>query len=345
VLKDEDKVLLGTVDKLLADDKNLYIHDATISKGVFAFDKKGNFIRQYGVKGDGPGEYDDISDFTVDFDKRELYLLDDKKQDILIHNIDNGDYIRTVKLDDKSQSYSIQYYRGRLFADMHSLKSNPDENILKEIDINTGKDLNTWLNIVEYNKTDNPALLRRGWRSVFYNDYSGVPKFKQFVMTEFISLENEEPAPYLKLTGNNIIKIKEDMQKAGSINQMEYSVQKYPNVRAYSEFKDHIFIDYSDKKQTDKIIIYNKESGQYLGYPAIKDDLVYKKEKAPKVFSNFLYSDKKGIYDYPFNFAYGIAPFLESRDKGILSDKISNNIEITNLKEESNPVIFYYEYK
>lgn len=86
-------VLLRDVDKLLLDDEEImYIIDSR-DDGVFKFDKSGNFIKQISRRGQGPGEYTEISDFDIydgkllinDIYKQSYYTLngefiEDKKE-------------------------------------------------------------------------------------------------------------------------------------------------------------------------------------------------------------------------------------------------------------------------
>jgi len=56
-------------------------------KGLYAFNKEGKFIRKYGNRGNGPGEYLSIKDFTIDTENEIVYLMDDDATQILLYNI------------------------------------------------------------------------------------------------------------------------------------------------------------------------------------------------------------------------------------------------------------------
>ena len=72
----------------------------------------------------------------------------------------------------------------------------------------------------------------------------------------------------------------------------------------------------------------------------LKDDLVYKDYN---ILTKFQFSDKVGAYqiitpdDMPF--------FLEAIEKNYLAGNLDKINQLRKLNEESNPVIFYYEFK
>ena len=73
-LETTDESLLGTVDKLMEHNGRYYVLDK-MRKGVLVFDSSGKFLHRAGRIGQGPGEYQDLVDFTVDGNTGYLYLL------------------------------------------------------------------------------------------------------------------------------------------------------------------------------------------------------------------------------------------------------------------------------
>lgn len=73
-LETTDESLLGTVDKVMEFGDELYVLDK-MRKGVLVFNNEGKFLRRIGRMGQGPGEYPNLSDFTIDGKNGQLYLL------------------------------------------------------------------------------------------------------------------------------------------------------------------------------------------------------------------------------------------------------------------------------
>lgn len=61
------------------------------------FDKGGSFIREIGQEGQGPGEYAMLTDFTVDEERKEVYINDVLK--IVVYDYE-GNFKRNINLED-----------------------------------------------------------------------------------------------------------------------------------------------------------------------------------------------------------------------------------------------------
>lgn len=71
---------------------------------VLLFNENGSYIRTYGNQGKGPGEYTSIIDICVDLEEKYLYLLDSYNQ-INIYTIDEGYYLRNIKIPVKDRNF------------------------------------------------------------------------------------------------------------------------------------------------------------------------------------------------------------------------------------------------
>ena len=68
------------VDQYSVSDEYLLIYDRMLEKALL-FDRKGNFLRQIGRKGKGPGEYTQIQDISMDAAGKYIYLTHKKQID------------------------------------------------------------------------------------------------------------------------------------------------------------------------------------------------------------------------------------------------------------------------
>lgn len=93
VLETNKKCLINEIKKVIIYKSNIYVFDF-YSQKIFLFDINGNYKRQVGCSGEGPGEYLEISDFIVDTISELIYLPDVYK--VHIYSL-NGDYIKSKK--------------------------------------------------------------------------------------------------------------------------------------------------------------------------------------------------------------------------------------------------------
>lgn len=90
-LKTPEDIIITRIFDIIPVGDELIIHSRN---GVFKFTKGGEFVKQIGRQGQGPGEYSMIFRIAVDFIKREIILADSGK--VLFYDLD-GNILRTEK--------------------------------------------------------------------------------------------------------------------------------------------------------------------------------------------------------------------------------------------------------
>jgi hypothetical protein len=68
---------IGAIGKLILSEDRMYIMDGAYAKKLFVFDTTGKYLFSVGTKGQGPGEYREIRDFTLY--KKEIIILSFKE--------------------------------------------------------------------------------------------------------------------------------------------------------------------------------------------------------------------------------------------------------------------------
>jgi len=107
ILETKNECLIGSIDGIQVLEDKLFILDY-LTNSLWVFNKEGKFIRKIGGPGQGPGEYLDISDFTIDPLKKEIYLLDSSAK-IYKYIVDTGNFINSIVIgNDKVFSLHIQ---------------------------------------------------------------------------------------------------------------------------------------------------------------------------------------------------------------------------------------------
>ncbi|MDR0700697.1 MAG: 6-bladed beta-propeller [Tannerella sp.] len=96
-LETSDSCLLGAISQLRISDKFLYIKDIHFD-GIYKFDRNGEFIGRLHQKGQGPGEYIEISDFIIDEAQNTLEIFDLQKKKLLIYNLSDFSFIKDISV-------------------------------------------------------------------------------------------------------------------------------------------------------------------------------------------------------------------------------------------------------
>jgi hypothetical protein len=347
VLETTDESLIGEVSKLEVSDDYLFVLDNSISRKLFVFDKIGKFVKTIGDQGRGPGEYDYLSDFTIDREHRFVYILDIGLQKINKYDIDSGGFISSISL--KNPAYSaISVSNDRIYTDIYSEKVSENNALLQEIDIETGKQIATFLDVRKHNKTEHKGLLLES-PGVFKCQSSPYPKFSQYLMDTIMILDKDGVKPFLAIESEHLltpqhllswnIRGKWDIMKNMELIEKDKLIW---NINNYVECDGLIFFNYLQglavkdvfyKPDKDWLYICNRES----------NDLVFKKDYQSSMVSRFISSDRKGIYSVVGGDNINILIDIASHNG--LNDNLDRLDELKQLTEDSNPVLFYYEYE
>ena len=87
VLETTDESLLAEISRIISCDSLLFIFDDSQDQ-LFVFDITGKYIQKINHKGQGPKEYNQICDFTVDSDKKQIILSADRPAKLMYYTYD-----------------------------------------------------------------------------------------------------------------------------------------------------------------------------------------------------------------------------------------------------------------
>ncbi len=88
---------IGSIDKLIVKNNRYYLFDRT-TQSIFIFKTTGEYISKINSIGHGPGEYTDISSFTVDQTTNNIQIYNNRLRKIISYD-SNGRYINERKFD------------------------------------------------------------------------------------------------------------------------------------------------------------------------------------------------------------------------------------------------------
>jgi hypothetical protein len=343
-LENNEEALIGRVNKIAALNEFIIILDKSISKNLFIFDKDGKFIRKIGRIGNAPGEFVDISDFTIDSGNNIIYLLDSHSQRINWYEISSGKFINSIRIKNNYvRSYHIQYIAGKMYADAYFPKESENNFLLRTLNLTTGEQESCWMSKSIYNKGWNELYFDRS--DIFISNNSPIVKFNQTFMDMVVSIAPEGVSPYLTIQSRDLL-TKQELQATAGIEADKrmaslMQVNKIQGIRHYLEFGKYIYIEYKQKNSIYSVL-YNTEIGKTQIAKAFIDDLVYSKDIVQTIIPKFYYADSDKVYGVLQT--HEINRFLQLAKDGYLSNEISANKKLINLTRDSNPIIFFYEY-
>jgi hypothetical protein len=344
ILEEDRQSLLGRADAIQLFDGYLYIIDSHIAKTLLVFDLEGKFVRKIGGIGRGPGEYIRIVDFTIDKENKILYILDDLGLKANKYKTTDGSYIGSINMHfGRTNIMSIQFYNNALYARNHPWDDNTDDCLFMKLDPKTGSILEKYLNAAQHNKGWNESMHKTF--SLFYNR-SGIPAFAHIFMEELISLEGMVPVFGIKsknmATERDIEAIKQEKDTRKRSLSFTF-LPKIHCIRNYVGHKNFIYFHYKYGEEWIGIpVLYDLKTG--LIHKGIENDLRFRDGKKRLLLSC---SDGKGVFEIiqPGEGEEEMSSFIQEIENNQLASTLDRLEELKKLGEESNPVIFYYEFK
>lgn len=345
ILETSENNLIKSIDAIQVTNDYIFILDRQYKK-LYCFNKAGKFIRKIGRPGNGPGEFNNISDFTIVEDDKLIFVLDNYASKIHSYKF-TGEHISSINIDNTIDGIfgHIQYSNNQLFTDYQPNKISPKEAtpLLIKIDINSGKLLDEYLSSEIHNLGFQLITFKNN--SYFYSKNSHSPYYAPIYSHTVFSIENNI-TPYFQIKSNRLLK-KDDLQglnlsNPGVIADIN-NLDKIKSILNFLETENYIICEYSDGYKLNTIVFSktNKVANLYEGF---FDDYVYRTfhESIPHYFAC---SDKKGVYAY-MNIN-DVPLFIDYYESGKIKFNFDQfQIDITQkLSEDSNPLLFYYELK
>ena len=344
ILETNDDCIIGGIDDIQVFDGYIYILDQRKTKRLFVFDMEGRFIRSIGSVGAGPGEYIEIRDFTFD-KKNNIIFLCDHSNRIHKYKLD-GTYMHTIKMQlPNTDAERIQFYDGNLYISSIIWENATSSYMLQEIDPSDGRIISRSIPI-EYNK---------GWKHRFHDQYSRLfmsrannpPRYNKMFMNYIVSI-GKEIAPYIELKSRHLT-TEEDMENfegkdRGPLNFLNLSnSSKIFNVRCFVENDDFILFRIGASSSFSALL--NKKTKETKLANNLYNDLIYKKDE-PLGLGRFMFSDARGAYDLLYTqIHYILNEFQRSIKNNEIVPDLDKLDQLKKLNEDSNPVIFFYEFK
>ena len=352
LLETNESCLIGIISKMRVFDQHIFILDRHIAKSLFVFDKEGHFIRKIGSIGGGPGEFTDISDFTINQDNKTIYTFDRNMQRINIYDIFSGKYMRSINLKFTSvRSRHIEYSGGKLYADAYFPNHSEDNYLLRVINESSGNDKSRHLNVMKYNKgfsntnfVNNNVFQLQGIENLV---------FIQRTMDRIVKITKDSIFSLIDIKGKNILTA-EDVKKAmendpeGLMRDL-YKLDKYYEIQNIIDLDNRILFDYIKGRFLLKII-FDKQTHETNIFGCCTNDLLIREKKDEwrrlSALNVYCY-DSEGVY-YVFSstpYSNTVSNIITAAKAGVFSPDLDKLEYIKNLEEDANPIIFYHEFK
>lgn len=325
--------------------EDIYILDDRANK-LYVFDGNGKFKRTISSPGRGHGEYMKLADFSIDRTKEVIYLLDEATDEILKFSLDDYKFLSSIKaVQNGYLTYSMQEIGGKIYLNRSSV-SEKEKYELREIDERNGKQVGKFLKSDDYNYGWNfPLSLEH---SNFYSKNSQSPKYIGLFSNLIMNVTADGVSAAYIVDSRKFVNKDEVlmMQRIaeGKLEKIDfsgiYSQKRIHQISRFIESPSKVFFQYLEGDERN-YLVYDKASGKTKTSSLFMDDYVSDKNMIPM---DFCYSDERGVVALlkPCFMPHFIKYIING---GKMRTHLDNYSRLIKLNKDSNPVLFFHEYK
>lgn len=325
--------------------EDIYILDDRANK-LYVFDGNGKFKRTISSPGRGHGEYMKLADFSIDRTKEVIYLLDEATDEILKFSLDDYKFLSSIKaVQNGYLTYSMQEIGGKIYLNRSSVLEK-EKYELREIDERNGKQVGKFLKSDDYNYGWNfPLSLEH---SNFYSKNSQSPKYIGLFSNLIMNVTADGVSAAYIVDSRKFVNKDEVlmMQRIaeGKLEKIDfsgiYSQKRIHQISRFIESPSKVFFQYLEGDERN-YLVYDKASGKTKTSSLFMDDYVSDKNMIPM---DFCYSDERGVVALlkPCFMPHFIKYIING---GKMRTHLDNYSRLIKLNKDSNPVLFFHEYK
>lgn len=325
--------------------EDIYILDDRANK-LYIFDGNGKFKRTISSPGRGHGEYMKLADFSIDRTKEIIYLLDEATDEILKFSLDDYKFLSSIKaVQNGYLTYCMQEIGGKIYLNRSSV-SEKEKYELREIDERNGKQVGKFLKSDDYNYGWNfPLSLEH---SNFYSKNSQSPKYIGLFSNLIMNVTADGVSAAYIVDSRKFVDKEEvlKMQKIaeGKLEKIDfsgiYSQKRIHQISRFIESPSKVFFQYLEGDERN-YLVYDKASGKTKTSSLFMDNYVSDKNMIPM---DFCYSDERGVVALlkPCFMPHFIKYIING---GKMRTHLDNYSRLIKLNKDSNPVLFFHEYK
>lgn len=325
--------------------EDIYILDDRANK-LYVFDGNGKFKRTISSPGRGHGEYMKLADFSIDRTKEIIYLLDEATDEILKFSLNDYKFLSSIKaVQNGYLTYSMQEIGGKIYLNRSSVLEK-EKYELREIDERNGKQVGKFLKSDDYNHGWNfPLSLEH---SNFYSKNSQSPKYIGLFSNLIMNVTADGVSAAYIVDSRKFVDKEEvlKMQKIaeGKLEKIDfsgiYSQKRIHQISRFIESPSKVFFQYLEGDERN-YLVYDKASGKTKTSSLFMDNYVSDKNMIPM---DFCYSDERGVVALlkPCFMPHFIKYIING---GKMRTHLDNYSRLIKLNKDSNPVLFFHEYK
>lgn len=339
-LEFSDDCLLGEIDKVVMSDSCIFVMENENQKGIYVFDHTGKFLYRIGSHGEGPEEFVELSDFSLNEEEGVIYLYDNARKKILVFSY-KGDYIKDIQMN--YYAFNLEYQNG-LFYLYHESPVYGDPLCSLVIKNDKGETVNAYYPVI-----DKP----RYCHNCIFQKLDNEILFAEDMCDSIFTIKGDKLIPkyYIDYKDKSMSKVDRESIRYGK--REHYSVvqdtKKMAGIRDIFEINDKVFIN-NVYIFTPKFTVYDKKTQEVKTFTTLINDLSFISLNKPIAqYKDYLITIApqdilQTSVDYGFEYLKKEKLLTEKRAEE-LKNMIEERFPDRNNIEDTNPLIFLLKVK
>lgn len=339
-LEFSDDCLLGEIDKVVMSDSCIFVMENENQKGIYVFDHTGKFLYRVGSHGEGPEEFVELSDFSLNEEEGVIYLYDNARKKILVFSY-KGDYIKDIQMNYYAGNFE---YREGLF---YLYRENPvygDPLCSLVIKNDKGETVNAYYPVIDKPKYSHNCIFRKLDNEIL---------FAEDMCDSIFTIKGDKLIPkyFIDYKDKSMSKVDRESIRYGK--REHYSVvqdsKTMAGIRDIFEINDKVFIN-NVYIFTLKFTVYDKKTQEVKTFTTLINDLSFISLNKPIAqYKDYLITIApqdilQTSVDYGFEYLKKEKLLTEKRAEE-LKNMIEERFPDRNNIEDTNPLIFLLKVK
>ncbi|RKU73673.1 6-bladed beta-propeller [Parabacteroides sp. AF17-3] len=257
--------ILDKVEKIVMSDSCIFIMERYNQKGIYVFDHSGKYLYRVGNCGQGPDEFVDLSDFSLNEEQQLIYLYDIMRKKVLIFSFE-GDFIKDIQMNYYADKFEYQDNLFYLYRESPVMGDPAYSLVIKD---DKGKTINKYYPLINkspyihdciFRKLDNEILFAEYMRDSVFSVRSGELTPKYFIDYKDKSMSKVDRESILKRTPLPLTVLLECKKMAG--------------IKDIFEINDKVFIK-NKHIVIPQFTVYDKKTQKVKTFSHILNDFLF----------------------------------------------------------------------
>ncbi|UBD73759.1 6-bladed beta-propeller [Parabacteroides goldsteinii] len=257
--------ILDKVEKIVMSDSCIFIMERYNQKGIYVFDHSGKYLYRVGNCGQGPDEFVDLSDFSLNEEQQLIYLYDIMRKKVLIFSFE-GDFIKDIQMNYYADKFEYQDNLFYLYRESPVMGDPAYSLVIKD---DKGKTINKYYPLINkspyihdciFRKLDNEILFAEYMRDSVFSVRSGELTPKYFIDYKDKSMSKVDRESILKRTRLPLTVLLECKKMAG--------------IKDIFEINDKVFIK-NKHIVIPQFTVYDKKTQKVKTFSHILNDFLF----------------------------------------------------------------------